>query len=255
MHPPYSLTQRLQIALRTFRHGFGYARHLVRGNRFTGNMSWVRRNSRPVVLVHGFLGTRGTMVPLTRRFQADGRVVFTYHHGTFQLDSMSHSANELSKQVCSLIDDLGIDRVDLVGFSMGGLVALHALKFHGGQHWIRRLAILGTPVAGTWMSLLGIATLGLVSPSVWQVRPGSRFLNQLFASPTPPGVPIRQIYAQDDAFCPTGAPIAGVDPERDYIVLPGGHSSLVIAQSFYNSIRDFLDRPELPTEQSQLIHK
>jgi esterase/lipase len=54
-------------------------------------MSWVQPGTRPVLLVHGFLGTRGTMQPLTRRFQADGRVVFSYHHGTFQLGSLRSS--------------------------------------------------------------------------------------------------------------------------------------------------------------------
>ena len=37
-----------------------------------------------VLLAHGFMGTRGTMIPLTQRFQADGRVVFSYHHGTYR---------------------------------------------------------------------------------------------------------------------------------------------------------------------------
>ena len=62
-----------------------YARHLARGNHFAGDMSWTKPGSPPVVLAHGFMGTRGTMIPLTQRFQADGRVVFSYHHGTFQL--------------------------------------------------------------------------------------------------------------------------------------------------------------------------
>ena len=52
----------IQHAAETISHGFGYARHLLRGNRVAGDMSWVEPGSRPVVLVHGFLGTRGTML-------------------------------------------------------------------------------------------------------------------------------------------------------------------------------------------------
>jgi hypothetical protein len=105
---------------------------------------------------------------------------------------------------------------------------------------------MGTPLGGTWMSLAGVATVGLVSASVWQVRPGSRFIKELRAAPLPAGVRLRQIHADADALCPDPGPIEGVDREHDYVVLPGGHSSLVIAQPFYAAVREFLDEPDEP---------
>src|SRR5690606_8129899 len=98
--------------------------------------------------------------------------------------------------------ELGVQRVDLVGFSMGGLIALHALKFLQAQRWIRRLALLGSPTSGTWVGLAGVGTVGLVCPSVWQVLPTSPFLRDLRDAPMPPGVRVRQISAAEDAFCP-----------------------------------------------------
>ncbi len=238
------MRKRLHSAAETMSHSLGYARHLLRGNRVAGDMSWVQPGTRPVLLVHGFLGTRGTMQPLTRRFQADGRVVFSYHHGTFLLGSLRSSAEELIHRLRDLVVNLDLDRVDVVGFSMGGLVALYAAKFLQGQRWMRRLVLLGTPLAGSWMSLAGIATVGLVSPSVWQVRPGCAFLHELRAAPLPHGVRLRQIHGVADAFCRNPGPVAGVDREHDYIILPGGHSSLVIAQHFYAAAREFLDETE-----------
>lgn len=235
---------RLQHAVETVSHSLGYARHLLRGNKVAGDMSWVEPSSRPVVLVHGFLGTRGTMMPLTRRFQADGKVVFSYHHGMLQLGSLTRSAEELTVKLRGLTESLEIDRIDVVGFSMGGLVALHAVKFLQGHRHVRRLAMMGTPLGGTWMAFAGMAAVGLLSSSVWQVRPGSRFLEDLRAAPLPAGVRLRQIHADADAFCPDPGPVEGVDRERDYIVIPGGHSSLVIAQPFYAAVREFLDEPE-----------
>lgn len=234
----------LQHAVETVSHGLGYTRHLLRGNRVAGDMSWVQPGSRPVVLLHGFLGTRGTMMPLTRRLQADGKVVFSYHHGMLQLGSLSRSAEELTEKLRGLTESLEIDRIDVVGFSMGGLVSLHAVKFLQASRYVRRLALMGTPLGGTWMSVLGMATVGLVSASVWQVRPHSRFITELRAAPLPAGVRLRQIHADADALCPDPGPIEGVDRERDYIVLPGGHSSLVIAQPFYAAVREFLDEPD-----------
>src|SRR5262245_45807933 len=104
----------LQHASETLSHSFGYACHLLRGNRVAGDMSWVQPGSPPVVLVHGFLGTRGTMMPLTRRLQADGKVVFSYHHGMLQLGSLTRSAEELTEKLRGLTESLEIDRVDLV---------------------------------------------------------------------------------------------------------------------------------------------
>lgn len=235
-----------QHAAETVSHGLGYTRHLLRGNRVAGDMSWVEPGSRPVVLVHGFLGTRGTMLPLTRRLQSDGKVVFSYHHGMLQLGSLTRSAEELTVKLRGLTESLEIDRVDVVGFSMGGLVALHAVKFLQAHRYVRRLALMGTPLGGTWMSVAGMATIGLLSASVWQVRPGSRFIKDLRAAPLPTGVRLRQIHADADALCPDPGPIAGVDREHDYVVLPGGHSSLVIAQPFYAAVREFLDEPDEP---------
>lgn len=234
----------LHNAAETVSHSLGYARHLLKGNRIAGDLSWVQPGTRPVVLVHGFLGTRGTMVPLTRRFQADGRVVFSYHHGTFQLGSLAATAEELTRRIRDLVENLELDRVDVLGFSMGGLTALHAVKFLQAHRWIRRVVMLGTPLAGSWLSLAAIPAIGLLSSSVWQVRPGCKFLDQLRAAPLPPGVRLRQIHADADAFCRNPGPVEGVDPERDYLVLPGGHASLVVAQHFYAAAREFLDETD-----------
>jgi pimeloyl-ACP methyl ester carboxylesterase len=239
-----SVRKTLHSAAETVSHSLGYARHLLRGNRVAGDLSWVQPGTRPVVLVHGFLGTRGTMMPLTRRFQADGRVVFSYHHGTFQLGSLRDSAEELTQKIRELVDNLELDRVDVLGFSMGGLVALHAVKFLQGQRWIRRLVMLGTPLAGSWLTLAAIPTIGMLSSSVWQVRPGCKFLEELRSAPLPAGVRLRQIHADADAFCRNPGPVEGVDPEHDYMVLPGGHASLVVAQHFYAAAREFLDETD-----------
>lgn len=235
---------RLKRAYKTVSHSTAYVRNLARGNRFAGDMSWTRPDTPPVVLAHGFLGTRGTMIPLTRRFQSDGRVVFSYHHGTFQLRSLRASAQQLVDHLKRLQRELGVDKVDLVGFSMGGLIALHAVKFLQAHRWVRRLALLGAPTSGTWVGLAGVGTVGMISPSVWQVLPTSDFLRDLRDAPMPEGIRVRQICAAQDAFCPMPELLQGVDKERDYIVMPGGHSSLVVSHPFYARLREFLDEPE-----------
>lgn len=234
----------MQTLFRGVSHGAAYARHLIRGNHLQADMRWSRPGVPPVLLAHGFLGTRGTMLPLSERFQRDGRAVFSYHHGTFQLRSLRASAHELCEHLERLEQTLGVPQFDVVGFSMGGLIALHAVKFLQAHRWIRRLALLGAPTDGTWAGLAGVALVGLVSPSVWQCLPVSDFVRDLQSAPMPPGIRVRQIHGTHDALCPRPAPLAGVDPDRDFVLLPGGHSSLVMARPFYDELRRFFDEPE-----------
>ncbi len=241
--PKFRLRTRIRGAVDTVTHGYDYARHWMHGNRVSGGMSWVKPGAPPVILVHGFLGTRGTMLPLTRRLQSDGRVVFTYSHGTFQLASMRKTAQQLAAHLRALCEELGVEKVDVIGFSMGGLVALHAVKFLSAHKHVRRVVTLGTPFGGSWVGLAGIATVGGVSPSVWQVLPNSKFLVELGSAPLPAGVEVRQIHASSDAFCPSPGPVEGVKA-RDYFILPGGHSSLVVADNFYAAAHEFLDAPD-----------
>ena len=243
------LKNRVREAVLTVNDGYDYARHLVRGNQVRNDMSWTRADAPPVILVHGFLGTRGTMQPLTRRFQADGRVVFSYAYGTFNLASIRRSAEDLVAHLRGICEKLDVPQVDMVGYSMGGLIGLHAIKFMQGHHYVRRMVMMGSPLRGTWVGLAGVATVGVMSPSVWQVLPGSPFLEDLLAAPVPEGMKLRQIHAASDAFCPPPGPIVGV-AARDYVMLPGGHSSLVVAEPFYAACREFFDAEDRATEAS-----
>lgn len=237
-------TGKYELVRRTVSHGAAYARGLLKGNRFAGDMSWTQPGQPPVILCHGFLGTRGTMLPMTKRFQADGRVVFSYHHGRFQMRSLRSSAQGLVDQLERLQNELGVEQFDVVGFSMGGLVSLHAVKFLQASRMVRRLALLGAPVEGTWVGLAGAAVIGALSQSVWQVLPMSPFLRDLRDAPMPEGLPVRMVQASEDGLCPLAKPLQGVDPHNDYIVMPGGHSSLVVARAFYAKTREFFDREE-----------
>ena len=45
------MRKRLHSAAETVSHSLGYARHLLRGNRVAGDLSWVQPGTRPVVLL------------------------------------------------------------------------------------------------------------------------------------------------------------------------------------------------------------
>src|SRR5690606_13779333 len=122
--------------------------------------------------------------------------------------------------------------------------ALHAIKFLAAGRYVRRLALMGTPTDGTWIGLAGVATVGMLSQSVWQVLPTSSFLRDIRDAPLPPGLRVRQLHAAEDALCPLPRPLPDVDRKEDFVVLPGGHSSLVVSKSFYSRLREFFDEQE-----------
>jgi hypothetical protein len=95
--------------------------------------------------------------------------------------------------------------------------------------------------------LAAVATMGVFSSSAWQILPRSQFLEEVRNAPMPPGLRIRQIHATGDVLCPLPPPLAGIDRLRDYIVLPGGHASLVVAPIFYKKVHEFLQEQEEPT--------
>src|SRR5438128_9285419 len=61
--------------------GLSYLRHLVRGNRIRRDAAFdqVTPEAPPVLIIHGFLGTRGSMYMLERRLVEDGFVVVSFN--------------------------------------------------------------------------------------------------------------------------------------------------------------------------------
>lgn len=102
----------------------------------------------PVFLVHGFASDSqlSWIDPgLTRVLTTAGRDVFTVDlrgHGSSDKphDSDSYGETRMSQDLIELWDWLGLDQVDLVGHSMGGVVALIAAAVDSR---IRRLVLSG----------------------------------------------------------------------------------------------------------------
>lgn len=220
-----------------------YARHLLRGNKIPSRLPQTDDDRAPVVLVHGFLGTRATMAPLTQRFSERGRTVFSYAHGKLNTASIQESAQGLVRQLRMISQDFGGEKVDLVAFSFGGLLSMYALQSMGAGRYVRSLAMLGTPLKGSWLSVPGAAVLGALSSAVWQLMPASPILRQLRQRSLPAGIRVAQIFASGDRFCPEPGKLPQVE-ELDYIQAPGGHSSLIVAPHFFRIVQAFHERVE-----------
>jgi pimeloyl-ACP methyl ester carboxylesterase len=102
------------------------------------------------------------------------------------------------------------DYVDVVGHSLGGLVAAYLLKCLDRGRRIRRVVTLGTPHRGTPLAILGVILFGLVSPAVWQMLPGAPLLHEIAATPVP----------EESELIALGSDADGVVPRAFASVLP-----------------------------------
>jgi pimeloyl-ACP methyl ester carboxylesterase len=228
------------------RHALSYVRHLLRGNRIRRRALFetVSANHPPILLIHGFLGTRGSMYPLERRLVEDGFCVFSFNLGTFNTRDIRRSAFLIHRKIEAILAQLPVDRIDIVGHSMGGLIGLYYVKHLGGHPKVRKLIMMGTPHGGTWAALAGVATMGLLSASSWQLLPGSDFLRELARGPLPSSVEFTSLAAIRDWV----TPFPSTRLEGAHAVsVPLGHSSLVVSDEVYGHLVETLRREPEPT--------
>jgi pimeloyl-ACP methyl ester carboxylesterase len=222
--------------------GLSYLRHLVRGNRLRRRDGFAELSpaSPPVLIIHGFLGTRGSMYLLERRLVEDGFVCVSFNLGTLNVRDIRRSAFLIHRKIERILAQTPSQKIDIIGHSMGGLIGLYYVKKLGGHSRVRKLIMMGTPVRGTWSALAGVMTLGLLSTSSWQLLPRSRFLDELAQGPIPPGVEVSTIAAARDWVVPLATTrLQGANQ----MTVPLGHSSLVVSDEVYRRVVNTLRPP------------
>ena len=127
----------------------------------------------PVLLIHGIDDTAKIFQPLEgymrdRGWPAIHAIDLTPNNGDVGLD-------ELATQIQAYVEVHlpAPTQFDLVGFSMGGIVARYYLQRLGGLERVRRFATLSSPHHGTWTGYLRS------NPGARQMRPNSEFLQDL----------------------------------------------------------------------------
>jgi pimeloyl-ACP methyl ester carboxylesterase len=128
----------------------------------------------PVVLLHGFIDNRSVFVLLRRSLA---------QHGRRQIESLNYSpltcdirtaAELLGRHIEEICERTGHQQVDIVGHSLGGLIARYYVQRLAGDLRVRTLVTLGTPHSGT-----RVIPLANAHPIVRQMRPGSQVLEEL----------------------------------------------------------------------------
>lgn len=137
------------------------------------------RSHPPVLLLHGFVDNRSVFTLLRRSLRRHGWThVMALNYSPLTCDIRTAAAL-LGKHIERICEQTGHDRVDIVGHSLGGLIARYYAQRLSGDLRVRTLVTLGTPHAGT-----RAAPLLNPHPIVRQMRPNSDLIAEL-AEPAP----------------------------------------------------------------------
>jgi len=104
----------------------------------------------PLVLLNGYSGTAADWDPTFLATLAAARTVVAPDHqgmGTSSAGALDQlSIDSMAGDVAVVLDGLGIDRVPVVGWSMGGMVAQAFARRHPGR--VQAMVLLGTDAGG-----------------------------------------------------------------------------------------------------------
>jgi triacylglycerol lipase len=149
----------------------------------------------PILLVHGIWDSSSRLAPLKAGLESRG--VGPVH----AMDLVPNDGRErlatlglrVAEEAAALAAREGASRVDVVGFSMGALVARWYIQRGGGKERVRRFVSISGPHAGT------LTAYALPFAGVRDMRPGSSFLSDLATDADPFGaVEVHCLYTPFD---------------------------------------------------------
>jgi triacylglycerol lipase len=177
----------------------------------------------PILLLHGLFHNRSCWWLLKRRLENAGLgPIYTINLNTWRSD-----IEPLTERVANKVDQLrrehGIERVDLVGHSMGGVIARNYIQRRGGSGKVRHCICIATPHEGSRLAPFALTPLAQV------LMPGSEFLQHLAEGQRPAGVRFTNLYSRHDNLVIPGES-ALLDDIPNLEVSGIGHSCLLYSR-------------------------
>jgi len=138
----------------------------------------MKSNTRPIILIHGLWNTSYIFKTLTGKLD---QLLFEYYAPTLKHDFGKVSIIDLAKILDELIlKKYGAEKeIDILGFSMGGIVGSYWLKYFQGYKRTKRFISVGSPHNGTFTAQLIPAFL---LKGISEMKINSKLLRKLYAS-------------------------------------------------------------------------
>ena len=192
------------------------------------------QSSHALILIHGLGAHWLIMSPLARRLQGQfGRVINWSYSSLWS--GIERHGQQMAEQLQRLDDDPAVERIDLITHSMGGIVARLALATHVPNK-MGRMVMLAPPNTGSHVARSLAPVLGRLCPPLVQLSDEE----QSFVASLPPlaQMEIGIIAARNDFL--VAEPRTHLSTEKEHIILPGMHTSLVWRQETAEQVAAFL---------------
>ena len=188
-------------------------------------MSDDRRSRRlPVLISNGFAPFPIPLHAVRDRFRALGHRTHIVPFRLSDMRDVRDYARHVAKELRKLKSSTGAPRINMLGFSLGGVASLYALKRIGLAADVATFAGLGSPFHGATLSWVALPSL-LFSRIGSQLLPDSDFLKELHEDPLPAGPRYVSVAGTEDLICPPDtARLAGAEHHE----LPIGHAEFII---------------------------
>lgn len=134
--------------------------------------SQVRR--RPLLIVPGWGAPFFQTEYVARKFEAEGLQAIRVRLPGLALGDLDGSAAAVGRQVLDTLEAHQVERVNVVGYSLGGLIARVYFQKLNGYQKLHRAVFLGAPQDGIYTGYPALFT-----PSGRQLIPGCDYLREL----------------------------------------------------------------------------
>ncbi len=174
----------------------------------------------PIILLHGLFQNRASLYWLQFRLKSAGfNNVLTINTPPWRdLETLTEI---LARKIDEVKIAYKVDKVHLVGHSMGGMIARNYIQLRGGSSRVACCITLGSPHAGSKLAPFALSRLGK------SLLPGSDFLRQINAAAKPAESRVVAIYSRHDNIV-LPASNARLDTADECLELSGmGHTALL----------------------------
>ena len=153
---------------------------------------------RVVLLITGVTIPAEWFEPMEARLERDGFIPVVYEPPDLLSGSLFENSELLGVVIDDVLEEYGEDKLDILAECTGGVIARHYVQSLGGESKVSRLVTFISPQAGLPKAPFAAKFAGW--PALYDLSPGSEFLDAVADAPLPESVPITSIYSCTDEY-------------------------------------------------------
>ena len=153
---------------------------------------------RVVLLITGVTIPAEWFDPMKARLERDGFIPVVYEPPDLLSGDLFYNSELLAEVVDDVRAQTGQDKIDILAECTGGLIARHYIQSLGGDQYVSRMVTFISPQHGLPKAPMAADYAGW--PALYDLSPGSDFLDAVNDAPLPVDVPVTSVYSCTDEY-------------------------------------------------------